>query len=137
MDEQLLERALPRALLVLRVTLGVFLLQWGAEKFVVPQNTVAIWRHFYGLDVSQALGYLFGAAEIAIAACILLGLLRTAAYGAAFALHALSVLASWRQLLSPWSDPANHLFIAGLPVLGAFAALFLLRRWDRSIVEWK
>lgn len=128
-----LPRALARALLALRLTLGVFLLQWGVEKFVVPQNTVAIWGYFYGLDVSETLGYLFGAAEIAIAGCLFLGLLRTVAYGAAVALHAVSVLVSWRQLLDPWGDAANHLFVAGVPVLGALIALLLLRHWDRGV----
>jgi putative oxidoreductase len=135
MTDNALARALRRALLALRLTLGLFLLQWGVEKFVVPQNTVAIWGYFYGLDVPQALGYLFGAAEVAIAACLFLGLFRTAAYGAALALHAVSVAVSWRQLLDPWGDPANHLFVAGVPVLGALVALFLLRRWDRGVLD--
>jgi uncharacterized membrane protein YphA (DoxX/SURF4 family) len=127
--------ALRRALLVLRITLGVFLLQWGVEKFVVPANTVAIWSHFYGLAVPHSLGYLFGAVEIAIAVCLFLGIFRTPAYGAAVILHAITVLVTWRQLLAPWSDPVNHLFIAGLPVLGGFIALFLLRKWDRGVLD--
>lgn len=135
MTDDTLRRALPRALLVLRVTLGLFLLQWGVEKFVVPQSTVGIWSHFYGLDVPVTLGYLFGAVEIAIAGCLFLGVFRTVAYGAAVVLHAVSVLVSWRQLVDPWGDPANHLFIAGVPVLGALIALFLLRRWDRGILD--
>jgi heme O synthase-like polyprenyltransferase len=102
------------------------------EKFVVPQNTVAIWGYFYGLNIPQTLGYVFGAVEIATAGCLFLGLFRTAAYGAALALHAVSVLVSWRQLLDPWGDPANHLFIASVPVLGALIVLFLLRHWDRG-----
>ncbi|MGH7558759.1 MAG: DoxX family membrane protein [Gemmatimonadota bacterium] len=133
MPDEALTQALSRALLVLRITLGLFLLQWGVEKFVVPQNTVAIWGYFYGLNVPQTLGYVFGAVEIAIAGCLFLGLFRTAAYGAALALHAVSVLVSWRQLLDPWGDAANHLFIASVPVLGALIAPFLLRHWDRGI----
>jgi putative oxidoreductase len=135
MNDEALTQTLSRALLVLRITLGLFLLQWGIEKFVVPQNTVAIWSYFYGLNVSPILGYLFGAAEIAIAGCLFLGLFRTAAYGAALGLHTISMLVSWRQLLDPWGDPANHLFIAGVPVLGALIALFLLRHWDRGLLD--
>jgi putative oxidoreductase len=41
-NDEALGRALSQALLVLRVTLGLFLLQWGVEKFVMPQNTVTI-----------------------------------------------------------------------------------------------
>jgi uncharacterized membrane protein YphA (DoxX/SURF4 family) len=121
--------------LVLRITLGLFLLQWGVEKFVVPANTVGIWQYFYGLTVPQALGYLFGIAEIAIALCLFLGLFRTVSYGAAVILHAVSVLVTWRQLFAPWSDPVNHLFIAAVPVLGALIALFLLRHWDRGVFD--
>jgi putative oxidoreductase len=135
MKDEALSQTLSRALLVLRITLGLFLLQWGIEKFVVPQNTVAIWSYFYGLNVSPILGYLFGAAEIAIAGCLFLGLFRTAAYGAALGLHTISMLVSWRQLFDPWGDPANHLFIAGVPVLGALIALFLLRHWDRGLLD--
>ncbi|MGH8607528.1 MAG: DoxX family membrane protein [Gammaproteobacteria bacterium] len=135
MKAEALPQTLSHALLALRITLGLFLLQWGIEKFCLPENTVAIWGHFYGLNVSPVLGYVFGAAEIAIAVCLFLGLFRTAAYGAALALHTVSVLVSWRQLIDPWSDPANHLFIAGVPVLGALIALFLLRHWDRGILD--
>jgi putative oxidoreductase len=134
MQDEALAKALTRALLALRITLGLFLLQWGVEKFVVPQSMVAIWGYFYGLDVPQALAYLFGAAEIAIAGCLFLGLFRTPAYGAALALHAITVLVSWRQLLDPWGDDVNHLFIASVPVLGALIALFVLRHWDRGVM---
>lgn len=135
MKDEALIQTLPRALLVLRITLGLFLLQWGVEKFVLPQNTVAIWGYFYGLDVPQALGYVFGVVEIVIAACLFLGLFRTVSYGAAVVLHAVSVVVSWRQLLDPWGDLANHLFIASVPLLGALVALFLLRHWDRGVLE--
>lgn len=137
MNEEALKPALCRALLVLRITLGLFLLQWGVEKFVVPGNTVDIWGYFYGLDVPQILAYGFGIVEIAIAGCLFLGLFRTVAYGAALALHAVTVLVTWRPLLDPWGDPVNHLFIAAVPVLGALIALFLLRHWDRGVLEWR
>jgi uncharacterized membrane protein YphA (DoxX/SURF4 family) len=120
--------------LALRITLGLFLLQWGVEKFVMPQSNVAIWSYFYGVSIAPALGYVFGAIEIAIVLCLFLGWFRTIAYGAAMGLHAVTVLVSWRQLLQPWADPVNHLFIASVPVLGALIALFLLRHWDRAAI---
>jgi uncharacterized membrane protein YphA (DoxX/SURF4 family) len=137
MKDDALTLAVPRALLVLRLTIGVFLLQWGIEKFVVPQNTPAIWGYFYGLDVPVVTAYAFGVAEIALAACFFLGSFRTLAYGAAIVIHAVSVVVSWRQLIDPWGDSANHLFIAAVPVLGAMIALFLLRHWDRGVFDAK
>jgi len=80
------------------------------------------------------LAYVFGVVEIAIAGCLFLGLFRTVAYGAALALHAVTVLVSWRELLDPWGTDVNHLFIASVPVLGALIALFLLRHWDCGIL---
>lgn len=130
MTENQLMRALPRALLILRLTLGIFLLQWGIEKFVVPANTPAIWGYFYGIGIPEASANFFGIVEIAVALCLFLGIFRTPAYGTAALLHAVTVLVTWRQLLHPWADQVSHLFIAGVPVLGAFVALFLLRRWD-------
>ena len=127
----------PPALLALRISLGIFLLQWGVEKFVVPSNTTAIWDYFYGLSVPATLGYVFGTAELAIAACLILGAYRTIAYGAAMVLHAVTVVVSWRQLIDPWGGDANHLFVASVPVLGAFVALFLLRTWDRGVFDAK
>lgn len=134
MSDEALSKALFRALLALRITLGLFLLQWGVEKFVVPQSNTFIWSHFYGVDIPQTLGYVFGAVEIAIALCMIAGLFRTVVYGAALILHAVTVLVTWRQLIDPWGDPINHLFTAGVPVLGGFLALFLLRRWDRGVL---
>jgi putative oxidoreductase len=135
MPDDRLAPALHRALLALRITLGLFLLQWGVEKFVVPENTPGIWGHFYGIAVPAAAAYLFGAAEIAIALCLFLGAFRTPAYGAALGLHTVTTLVTWRQLADPWGDPVNHLFVAGIPVLGGFLALFLLREWDRGVLD--
>jgi putative oxidoreductase len=135
MPDDKLSKALLRALLALRITLGLFLLQWGVEKFVVPQANILVWSYFYGMNVSQTLGYIFGALEIAVALCIILGQFRTITYGAALFLHAVTVAVTWRQLIDPWGDPINHLFTAGIPVLGGFLALFLLRHWDRALLE--
>lgn len=135
MSEERLNRNLRAALLVLRITIGLFLLQWGVEKFVVPQSTVAIWGHFYGLNVSATFSYAFGVIEIALAICLFFGLFRTVAYGAVAALHAVSVIVSWRYLLDPWGTEFNHLFIASVPVLGAMIALLLLRHWDRGVLD--
>lgn len=67
------------------------------DRLVVPENTVGIWGHFYGITVP--------------------------------------VLVTWRQLANPRGDPVNHLFVAGIPVLGGFLAPFLLREWDRGVLE--
>jgi len=122
------------ALAVLRMSLGVFLLLWGVEKFVIPEVTVQIWGGFYGVGLAAALVPLVGALESALALAITVGLWRRATYGLGLLLHAVSVAATWRQLLDPWGlrsgGSPNHLFLAGVPVLAAFVALYLLRDRD-------
>jgi putative oxidoreductase len=88
------------ALLILRVTLGLFLLQWGIEKFVMPQNTPGIWGYFYGISLPQASAYVFGAVEITLALCFFLSIARTLAYAAGALLHAVSVVVTIPVMLT-------------------------------------
>lgn len=122
-------------LLILRLTLGLFLLQWAGEKFVLPKVAGGIYSYFYGFQASLDLTYLLGAAEIVLALAVLLGVYRRFSYGAAFLVHATSVVATWRYLIDPygliWGE-AQHLFAAGVPVLAGFLLLYLVR--DRD--EW-
>jgi len=129
------DRAERWALAVLRVSLGLFLLLWGLEKFVIPETTVKIWSHFYGLAIGGAMPVALGVVESALAVAITMGLWRRSSYGAGLVVHALSVLSSWRPLLDPWGlvsgGAPNHLFLAGVPVLAGFVAIYLLR--DRDV----
>ncbi len=130
------------ALGILRVSLALFLLLWGLEKFVIPDVTVRIWSTFYGMTIAQALVPLLGALESGLAIAIGLGLWRRWSYGLGLVLHAVSVLASWRQLIDPWGlrsgGSPNHLFLAGVPVLAAFVALYLLRERDTWTLDvWR
>jgi hypothetical protein len=68
----------------------------------------------------------------------LFGLYRRLSYGLAALIHAVSVAATWRQLLHPYGAGQNHLFIAGVPVLAAFILLYTLREWDAySVAGWR
>ena len=129
------------SLVVLRVSLGVFLLLWGLEKFAIPGATVGIWAKFYGVSLAASLVPLIGALESALALAITVGWWRRGSYGLGVVAHAVSVLSSWRQLLDPWGlrsgGPPNHLFLAGVPVLAGFVALYLLRNRDAwTLDEW-
>lgn len=119
---------LARALFILRVSLALFLLLWGLDKIVVSAGTVGIFDHFYKVSIGAAAAKVLGGLEIVLALAMLAGLWKTWTYGLGLLLHTVSTLSTWRQLLSPFGD--NHLFIAALPVLGAFVALFLLRDRD-------
>jgi uncharacterized membrane protein YphA (DoxX/SURF4 family) len=121
-------RELPVALFILRLGLGVFLLLFGIDKLVAPEITVEVFAQFYGLIVSHGMVYATGVLEILLGLAFLAGLWKTLSYGLGLLLHAVSTLATYQELLSPFG--ANHLFLAAVPVLAAFLALFLLRRHD-------
>ena len=128
---------LSAGLLILRLTLGVFLLQWAVEKFVLPKVAGGIFSFFYGIEASLDLTYLLGGAEVLLALGVLLGAYRRLSYGAAFLIHLVSVGATWRYLIDPygliWGD-SQHLFAAGVPVLAGFLLLYLVR--DRDLLSF-
>ena len=124
---------LPVALLILRLGLGAFLLLFGIDKFVAPETTVDVFTHFYGLVVSHGMVLAAGALEMLLGLAFLAGWWKTLSYGLGLLLHAVSTLATYRELLSPFG--ANHLFLAAVPVLAAFITLFLLRRHD-TLTLW-
>lgn len=122
------DRTLRIALLVLRLGLGVFLLLWSIDKLVEPEATIGIFDHFYGLSISVIAASVVGVAEALLSLAIITGLWKNLSYGIGLLLHTISTLSSYEQLLSPFGE--NHLFIAALPVLAGFIALFMLRRQD-------
>lgn len=120
--------ALP--LLLLRLSLGVFFLQWGIEKLVIPGTTTAIFRNFYGLAVDGVLPSVLGGAQIALALAFIAGVAPRVSYGLMTLLHCVTVIVTIPRLISPWNPVSNHFFIAGVPVLAAFVTLYLLRDDD-------
>ena len=127
-------------LLILRITLGGFLLLWSIEKLILPNATIRIAQGFYGVQLpvwgSQALG----GAELILALALLLGAYRTISYGLSLAVHTVTVMVSWRQLFDPWGlfGVGNHLWISTWPTWGGFIALFLMRSLDAYSVDgWR
>lgn len=111
-------------LFLLRLTVGLFFLQWSLEKIIRPDKTTGIYDHFYGIDLSVSFSQIMGGAELLLVAAILTGFKRRIVYGIAFVLHLGSTVSTWPQLTDPYSG-GNHLFAAAVPLL---AALWLLHR---------
>ena len=116
-------------LLFLRLTVGLFFLQWSIEKIVKPETTASIFDHFYGLDLSLVLAQVLGGIEVLLALAILAGFRRRIVYGAAFVLHLGSTLSTWQQLTNPYVG-GNHLFAAAVPLLAALWLLFRMAEYD-------
>jgi hypothetical protein len=115
-------------LFILRVGLGVFLLLWSFDKLVAPEGTVKIFAVFYQIPISLSMAYGIGAMEALLSLLIIVGAWKRYTYGIGLGLHAISTVSTWKQLLSPFGQ--NHLFVAGIPVLTAFIALYFLRERD-------
>ena len=128
------------ALLILRLTLGLFLLLWSIEKLILPSAAAGIAAHFYGVTLPPYASYALGIVELLISLGIVLGAWRTVSYGLGLLIHTVTVIVSWRQLLDPWgfAKVGNHLWIATWPAWGGFVALFLMRERDAySVDAWR
>jgi uncharacterized membrane protein YphA (DoxX/SURF4 family) len=136
--EPITEARAAAALLILRLSLGVFLVQWSLGKIVVPESAIRVAEHFYGVTPTVTMTIIVGVAEGLLALALLVGVWRRWSYGLAMLIHAVSVASTWRQLLNPYGAASNHLFIAGVPVLAAFVLLYMIREWDAYSVEgWR
>jgi putative oxidoreductase len=127
-----IDKRIPAALLILRVFLAIFLLQWSIEKLMLPDAAARIARSFYGLTLPVEGSYALGIAELIVSLALLLGFYRTISYGLSLLIHTVTVVVSWRQLFDPWglAKVGSHLWISTWPTWGGFAALFLMREWD-------
>ncbi len=135
------KKRLASALLILRLSLGLFLLLWALEKFILPQTTQQIWSNFYQIPISGAIVTILAILQTLLAIALIVGIFRPITYGIALGINAVTFISTWKQLLDPWGlasgAAVNHLFLAGIPVLAAFVALFILHPWDFwSIDGW-
>jgi putative oxidoreductase len=115
-------------LFILRFGMGFFLLLWGLDKIFAPESTVMVYKIFYKIPINVSTSFGIGILEIILSIAIILGLWKRLSYGLGLLLHTISTFATYKQLLTPFGQ--NHLFIAGLPVLAGFIALYLLREED-------
>lgn len=126
------EKRLQAGLAIMRISIALFFLVWSMEKLVVPENTQEIFERFYSLQIPVVASYALGAVQTLLILTFLAGLFKTLSYGLPLIMHTVSMLSSYQQLLNPY-EPPNHLFWAGVPVLGALIALFLLRDSDQLL----
>ena len=121
------------SLVILRVALGVFLLVWGLEKFILTPQSIAIYDYFYGVSASEAFAYALGSLESLLALAIMIGAFRRWSYGIGLLAHSATTVATFRLIVDPWgliSGEPQHLYFAAIPILAGFMVLYLLRDLD-------
>jgi putative oxidoreductase len=136
-----LRRRFGAALAILRIALGVFLLVWGLEKFIVPATSIGTYDFLYGVSIPTVAVYAVGTLESLLAIAIIVGAFRRWSYGIGLLAHAVTVVATARLIIDPWgliSGEPRHLHLAAVPVLAGFVALYLLQDGDCfSFDEWR
>ena len=106
------------SLLLLRGSLGLLMLIWGADKLVNVDHGLAVSERYYlGAFSSAALLRAFGVAQLALGALVLLGVARRYAYPVLLAVTGATLLGVWKSVVDPWGwylEGANVLFYPSL-----------------------
>jgi uncharacterized membrane protein YkgB len=118
------------SLLMLRIGVFIVMFIWTIDKFVRPEHAAAVFKHFYFIGgLSHTMSFIIGALEMLIILAFLFGYKKRFTYGFVLIIHGISTLSSFKQYLTPFTDP-NLLFFAAWPMLAACIALYLLRDQD-------
>lgn len=122
-----------RSLLALRVSLGLLMLVWGADKIVNPAHGMGVAEHVYfGLPSPRALMPVFGIAQCALGVLVMLGFRQRVTLTVLAAITGLTLVGVWRSILDPWGwylPGTNALFF---PSLIIFAGTLVLRAFRTS-----
>jgi uncharacterized membrane protein YphA (DoxX/SURF4 family) len=131
----------PASLLLLRVSLGLLMLLWGADKLVNVQHGLLVSEGFYfGLFSSASLLKAFGVLQIILGLLIVLGAARRIAYPALAIVTGTTLVGVWRSVVDPWGwylEGANVLFFPSLIIFAAALVLAAHRAEDTLSVDAK
>lgn len=133
------DRRLHVSLLVLRLAISWFLLQWAVEKFVKPDVSAKIFAGFYKIPLDVGIAPVVGSIQLLIVLAFLIGFMKSVSYGLVAVMHSVTTLSTWKSLVMPFAEGSNHLFTTGVPVLAACWILFALRDQDVmfSVDAWR
>ena len=127
------------SLLLLRVSLGLLMVIWGADKLVNVDHGLAVSERFYlGAFSSAALLRGFGVAQLALGALVLLGVARRYVYPVLLAVTGATLLGVWKSVVDPWGwylEGANVLFYPSLIIVAASLVLWAFRDEDRLALD--
>jgi len=123
------QNRIANALFLLRISVFLVILMWTLDKFINPGHAAGVFENFYGLSGwGPTVFMVIGALELILLLAFVTGFKKTISYGLVLAIHAVSTLSTWKQLLNPYDG--GLLFYAAIPMLAACWALFSLRDMD-------
>lgn len=127
-----------KSLLLLRISLGVFLVVWGLDKLVDVKHGIGVsdWLYF-GLFSNQLLMQAFGVAEIAVGLLIVLGLARRFTYPVLLAITGVTLLGVWKSIIDPWGwwmEGTNALFYPSIIIFAGALVLWAFQDDDQLVL---
>lgn len=128
-----------KSLLLLRVSLGLFLVIWGIDKLANVEHGLDVSDHFFfGAFSHRLLLQAYGVAEIAVGALIMLGLGHRVTYPVLLAITGMTLLGVWKSIVDPWGwwlEGGNAIFFPSLIIFAASLVLWAFRDEDRLVVR--
>jgi putative oxidoreductase len=126
-----------RSLLLLRLSLGLLLVIWGADKLVNVAHGLVVSKHFYlGAFDSALLLRAFGVVQLTAGLLIMLGITRHLTYPLLIAISTVTLLGVWRSVLDPWGwymKGGDVLFYPSLIIFAGSLVLWAFRDEDRLV----
>ena len=127
-----------RALLLLRVTLGLFLVIWGGDKLVNVEHTIAVSDGFYfGLLSGGLVVAASGVVQILLGIAVVSGKFKPVAYTLMLLIYSGTLLAVWRSILDPlqlFMDGGNPVFFSSA-IIWSGAYLLWTQRNEEPVSE--
>jgi uncharacterized membrane protein YphA (DoxX/SURF4 family) len=128
----------------LRIGLGLFILIWGAAKFIQVDMWAEMFSMIYwGLPVGRTLLFFFGIFQVILAVALFLGFYVRIAAWTGFGLQALTTLAIIGRVVRPFGvvqgDPVGPSIVlfSTVPLLAAWLALALYGKAGALAVDAK
>lgn len=125
-----IDRRIPLALLLLRLSVFLVMLMWTLDKFIRPEHAAAVFGKFYFIGgLGHAIFYVIGALQLAVIIGFVLGWHKHFTYAGVLFFHTVSTVSAFKQYFAPFADN-NLLFFAAWPMLAACFTLFYLKDLD-------
>lgn len=127
-----------KSLLLLRVSLGLFLVIWGVDKLANVTHGIEVSDHFFlGAFSHRLLLQAYGVAEIAVGLLIALGIGRRLTYPVLLAITGMTLLGVWKSIVDPWGwwlEGTTALFYPSLIIFAASLVLQAFRDDDHLVL---
>jgi len=132
--------AMSLSLLVLRLTLAAYLLQWAWLNLQYPAEAIKVYSRWYNLPLEGFSTNIIGVAFSILGTLMMLGFCRRFSYGITAIAMSIMVGGLLPQLINPFGLHKapyymNHALIAQVPMMAGYAALFFLYRFDRYSLD--